>query len=340
VEIPIAIIGGLLPTLVYVSFIWWLDRYEKEPAWLLILAFLWGAIPAALLSVVVEVILDAGILAVAGDSLVGALASVSVAAPVVEESAKAIALAGLVLLFRHEFDDVLDGIIYGAMIGFGFALTENVFAYFLPILYEEGLGAGLVNILMRTVVFGFNHAFWTGIVGATVGYARLARNVPVRLLAPASGWVAAVSLHGLHNAGATLAEQTICLSLGMSLLVDWGGIFLLLTIAYLTWRKEQRWIDRGLIEEVRQGKLSQQEWQLLRSASTRQRTRLRAWTRGGRTAYRSVGRYYQCATELAFKKQHLRSLGDEGRNLAEIERLRGALLATRASAWPWLWPEP
>jgi RsiW-degrading membrane proteinase PrsW (M82 family) len=340
VEIPIAIIGGLLPTLVYVSCIWWLDRYEKEPAWLLILAFLWGAIPAALLSVFVELILDAGILAVAGDSLVGALASVSVAAPMVEESAKAIALAGLVLLFRHEFDDVLDGIIYGAMIGFGFALTENVFAYFLPILYEEGLGAGLINILMRTVVFGFNHAFWTGIVGAALGYARLSRNVPLRLLAPAGGWVAAVSLHGLHNAGATLAEQTICLSLGMSLLVDWGGIFLLLIIAYLTWQKEQHWIERGLIEEVRQGKLSQQEWQLLRSASTRQRTRLRAWARGGRTAYRSVGRYYQCATELAFKKQHLRSLGDERHNLAEIERLREALLTTRAFAWPWLWPEP
>jgi hypothetical protein len=54
-------------------------------------------------------------------------------------------------------------------------------------------------------------------------------------------------------------------------------------------------------------------------------------------AYRAVGRYYQCATELAFKKQHLRILGDEGGNLAEIQRLRQQLAASRTVAWPWLW---
>jgi hypothetical protein len=63
-----------------------------------------------------------------------------------------------------------------------------------------------------------------------------------------------------------------------------------------------------------------------------------AWTHGGRVAYRSVGQYYQSATELAFKKQHLRSLGDEGRNLAEIQRLREMLAARRVTAWRWLWP--
>ena len=66
--------------------------------------------------------------------------------------------------------------------------------------------------------------------------------------------------------------------------------------------------------------------------------RWRAWRRGGRAAYRAVGYYYQCATELAFKKQHLRSLGDEGGNLEEIRRLQEALADSRGPAWPWLWP--
>jgi protease PrsW len=339
-ELLIAALGGLVPTVVYVSFIWWLDRYEKEPVWLLALAFAWGAVPAAIVSVIVEVIVDAGIVAVAGDGLLSTLATASISAPLVEESAKGIALAALVLFLRREFDNVLDGIVYGAMIGFGFALTENVFAYFLPILLQEGINAGLTNIFMRTVVFGFNHAFWTGITGAALGYARLAPGRASRLLVPPAGWLLAVVLHGVHNTGATLVEQTLCLSLGVSLLVHWGGLFLLLSVAYLTWQRESRWIERGLIEEVERGAITAQELRLLRSAPARQRVRLHAWRGGGRSAVRLVAHYFQSATELAFTKAHLRLRGDEGGNLAEIERLREAVAGARVAAWPWLWPAP
>jgi len=334
----VAVLGALIPTLFYVAFIWWLDRYEKEPLWLLVLSFLWGAIPAAIVSVFFELFVDASIAGLGANSLLADLASVSVSAPIVEESAKGIALIGLVLLIRREFDDVLDGIVYGAMIGFGFAFTENLFAYFLPILTAEGLEAGLTNIFLRTIVFGFNHAFWTGVTGAAVGYARLAQDRARRLLVPIGGWTLAVLLHGIHNTGATLADRTLCLSLGISFGIHWGGLLLLLAVAYFTWRRESRWIQRGLVDEVRRGTLSPDEFTLLGSAGQRQRVRWRAWSRGGRTAYRAVGRYYQCATELAFKKQHLRSLGDEGGNLEEVRRLQQALADSRGLAWPWLWP--
>jgi RsiW-degrading membrane proteinase PrsW (M82 family) len=333
----VAFLGALIPTIFYVLFTWWLDRYEKEPLWLLAMAFLWGVIPAAILSVIAELLIDIPIAALGGESLAATLVSVSVSAPIVEESAKGLALIGLVLAFHRELDNVLDGIIYGAMIGFGFAFSENLIAFFIPILSEEGLGAGLTNIFLRTAVFGFNHAFWTGITGAAVGYARLSRDWGRRLLVPMGGWALAVLLHGTHNAAATLVEQTYGLSFFLSILMNWGGVLLLLILAYLVLRKERRWIERGLIEEVRQGALSPQEYELLRSAGQRLRTRWRARGRGGRMAYRAVGRYYQCATELAFKKQHLRTLGDEGGNLAEIQRLRQQLTICRTIAWPWLW---
>jgi RsiW-degrading membrane proteinase PrsW (M82 family) len=332
----VATLGALIPTTFYVLFVWWLDRYEKEPPWLLTLAFLWGAIPAAIFSVLMELALDLPISAIGGGSLVANLASVSLSAPVIEESAKGVALIGLVIIFYHEFDDVLDGIIYGAMIGFGFAFSENLFGYFIPILTEQGIGSGLANIFLRTIVFGFNHAFWTGITGAAIGYARLARTRSRRLLIPVLGWTAAVLAHAIHNAGAVLVEQTSCLSLGISLLVDWGGLLLLLIIAAMVLRKERQWIERGLQEEVRHGSLSPEEFDLLRSAGQRMWVRWHAWGEGGRVAYRDVGRYYQTATELAFTKQHLRSLGDEGGNIAEISRLRQVLAVRRALAWPWL----
>lgn len=334
----VAILGALIPTVFYVFFVWWLDQFEREPLWMLALAFLWGAIPAAILSVIFELLFDIPIAALAGGGMVADLVSVSVNAPLVEESLKGIALIGLVLIFRREFDDVLDGIIYGAMIGFGFAMTENGVAYFLPILSEEGWGAGLTNIFLRTIIFGTNHAFWTGIIGASVGYARLARDWGKQLLAPVGGWAVAVSLHGIHNAGAMLVEQTFCLSLGISAAVDWGGVLMLLIVAILVLRKESRWIEQELAEEVRRGDLSSQELQLLRSATRRLQARWQAFGRGGRTAHRQVGLYFQSSTKLAFKKQHLRSLGDEGGNLAEILRLRQELAAYRAQAWPWLWP--
>jgi RsiW-degrading membrane proteinase PrsW (M82 family) len=334
--IAVAILGALIPTLIYVLFVWWLDRYEKEPLWLLVVAFLWGAIPAAILSVVLEQLVDIPIYALGGESLAANLLSLSVGAPLIEETAKGIALVGLVLLFPREFDDVLDGIVYGAMIGFGFAFTENTVAYFIPILRDEGMAAVLVNVFMRTAIFGLNHAFWTGIVGAAVGYARLCPDWGRRLLVPLAGWVLAVSLHGIHNAGAALVDQTLCLSLGVSVVVDWGGVLLLILVAALVLRKESRWIERGLTEEVRRGSLSHQELHLLRSASRRLQVRWQAWRRGGRAAYGAVGRYYQCATEMAFKKQQLRSLGDERGNLAEVKRLRQQLQQDRAAAWPWL----
>jgi hypothetical protein len=109
-------------------------------------------------------------------------------------------------------------------------------------------------------------------------------------------------------------------------------------MAYLMLRRESHWIERGLVEEVRRGALTHEEFDLLRSAGQRMWVRWRAWNRGGRMAYRAVGRYYQYATELAFKKQHLRSLGDEGGNLAEIQRLRQLMATSRSLAWRWLWP--
>jgi len=335
----IAIVGALLPTVIYVLFVWWLDRYEKEPLRLLALAFFWGAIPAAFLSLLLEILFDAFVQVIGGAGLLPSLVSMSVGAPLIEESAKGLALIALVLIFLREFDDVLDGIIYGALIGFGFALTENLVGYFLPILSSEGMGAGLVNIFLRTVVFGFNHALWTGIIGAGIGYARLSPRPAQRLLVPVSAWAVAVSAHAIHNAGVSLVEQTLCLSLLLSMVVDWGGLLLLLGVAYFVLRKESHWIRRGLLEEVRRGDLSAQELALLCSAGRRLWVRWEAWGRGGRRAYRDVGRYYQCATELAFKKQHLRSLGNERGNLAEIHRLRQQLSAYRLLAWPWLWPE-
>jgi len=337
--VVVAILGALIPTTAYVLLLWWIDRYEKEPVGLLAVAFLWGAGPAAILSIVLEIAFAAPVSALGTEGLLGRLLSASVGAPIIEESAKGIALIFLLLVVPKAFDGVLDGIVFGAMIGFGFAMTEDIVGYFVPIMSTHGLGAGLINIFLRTVVFGFNHAFWTGLVGAGVGYARSTRNRKRRAAALAIGALLAVVMHSLHNVGATFVEQTVFLSLGFSVLLDWTGVLALGILIALDLRTERRWIERGLDEEVQRGALSPQEFYLLYSSKRCWQVQWRARRRGGRTGARAVGRYFQTATRLAFNKQHLRALGDEGSSPAEIERLRLELAQRRVEAWPWLWPQ-
>src|SRR3982074_3170737 len=101
--VAIAALLALVPTVFYALFIWWLDRHEKEPLPLLLVAFLWGAVPAIIIAIVLEVVigipLDRFITSEAGRQITSA----SIVAPVVEELVKAIILVVLFLAFRREF---------------------------------------------------------------------------------------------------------------------------------------------------------------------------------------------------------------------------------------------
>jgi hypothetical protein len=59
-----------------------------------------------------------------------------------------------------------------------------------------------------------------------------------------------------------------------------------------------------------------------------------ALLRGDLRTWRLSQRLTQTATELAFKKQQLASLGDEGGNQQVIEGLRAQLVTLQAQAMP------
>jgi protease PrsW len=116
--LPTSILAAAVPTLFFVALIYWVDRYEKEPLWLLGATFLWGAIPSIIIAFIFNTVLSIPVYLLvsgpAGDALAGSLI-----APPVEETVKGLAILGILLLWRHEIDSVLDGIIYGAMVGNG-----------------------------------------------------------------------------------------------------------------------------------------------------------------------------------------------------------------------------
>lgn len=297
----ISVITAVIPTVLYVFILWWFDRYEKEPRHLLLAAFVWGAVPAAILSIIGEAELG-GLLVALGETSAELLSS-SLLAPVVEESAKGFAVFLLLLFFWREFDDVLDGVIYGATVGFGFAMSENVF-YFADSLQQAGWEGLATSAFFRAVVFGMNHALFTSIFGASLGYARMGVQGCRRWTMPPLGLLGAMFVHGLHNLLVSLSNA-VCLL--MSVINNWGGMLVILAVILLAAQQEKRWITAHLKAEVENGLLTAEEYDIIGSYRKRLGAIWRARSRYGQGEARRLSKLAQLATELAFKIEQ----GDE-----------------------------
>ncbi|RPJ12750.1 MAG: protease PrsW [Actinobacteria bacterium] len=159
--------------------IYLLDLYEREPMSLVLGALVWGAVAATVLSGIAN---EGWGLVVArvGGPVFAAEWTAALTAPFVEETLK---LSGVVLIYliaRDEMDDVMDGFVYGAMVGLGFALVEDVF-YFIAI-FGGTPGGVLAGFYVRVVSSGlYGHVLYTGLSGMGVAYFVSRRGeVPVR----------------------------------------------------------------------------------------------------------------------------------------------------------------
>jgi len=310
---------GILPMVVYALVLWWFDRYEKEPLGLLIAAFLWGAVPAIIFSIIAELVLDIPI-SYFVEPVAAGLLGATVVAPVAEEIFKGAALLLLLLLFRREIDGPLDGIIYGGLVGFGFAAVENVF-YFAGAFAESGLvGLGLLAVF-RAFLFGLNHALFTGLAGLGLALARTSPNWLVKIGAPVAGLLAGMTAHGIHNGSVTFGAELRwpCL---IAFASDWGGVFILLAVIVWASAQERRRIATFLAEEVEQGTLSQDDYAVVCSYVGRVAARTNALLSGDFRRWWNLGRYHRLATELAFNKHRLTQFPQEKDTQTRVVQLR------------------
>lgn len=310
---------GILPMVFYALVLWWFDRYEKEPLGLLIAAFLWGAVPAVIFSIIAELVLDIPI-SYFVEPVAANLVGVAVVAPVAEEIFKAMAVVLLLLLFRKEIDSPLDGIIYGGLVGFGFAAVENVL-YFGGAFVEAGLvGLGVLAVL-RAFIFGLNHALFTGLTGLGVALARTANNWLVKISAPVVGLSLGMMAHGIHNGGVTLGGE-LCWPCLIAFISDWGGVLALLVIIVWASVLERRRIVTFLADEVERGTLVQEDYDVVCSYVKRVAARTNALLKGDWRRWWDLGRYYRLATELAFSKHRLTRFAGEKDTQARVVQLR------------------
>lgn len=300
-----SLLAAAVPTAFFIMLIYWADRYEKEPIWLLTAVFLWGAVPSIILAYIFNTLFSLPIYLLAGEGAVADTLSAAFIAPVVEETAKAFALLVIFLLRREEIDSWLDGIIYGAMVGLGFALVENVY-YFIGQYQAGGLSAWGMNVFMRGVIFGLNHALFTSMTGLGLAVGYLSTNKFVRFTAPVIGWSTAVFLHFWHNLTVSIGGGFIL----AALLFDWGGVWLILGIMVWALVQEGHWLKRYLAEEVHQGTLTASQYKLACSARQRFGFIYGRFFSHGFHSSRAASRFFYECSHLAYKKRHFALFND------------------------------
>lgn len=311
------LIAAALPVPVYVTLVLWLDRYEPEPPWMLAAAFLWGALVAVFFAIIINSLGVALVALLAGDSAAESYGMV-VSAPLVEETAKALVLFALFFFKRDEFDGVTDGVIYAAMVGLGFAMTENVKYYGVAVSEHNALGVFIV----RGVFSPFAHPLFTGMTGVGLGLAAQTLKKWVRVVAPAVGFVAAVLLHAAWNASARL---TSAYESGAYVLLTYFFLmvptfFGMLLVIFLSLRREGRVLREHLRPDVLRGLITEADYDYLCSVTGRAGSTCRAFARGGFPHWRARVRYNRAASELAFHRSRVaRGIKTRGAAPHEVE---------------------
>jgi RsiW-degrading membrane proteinase PrsW (M82 family) len=315
----LSVFAASIPMLLFLVTIWWLDRYDREPVWLVGLTFLWGAI-GAIIGALVTGFPSMAILTYAVGPETASTVSPVIIAPLTEEVTKAMILF-LVVRSRH-FDNVTDGFVYGAAAGLGFGMTEN-FLYFQGSI-SGGVESWIQVVVIRTLFSAVMHATATATVGASIGAARF-RPIPQQIVIIGTGFALAMGMHALWNglivASLELDEAMVHLANFAILPVE---VIVVLTVFLLSVHSEKRLIRRHLLVEARAGLLPPAHAQILTSMLKRSKS---GWLEAGIPQ----GLYVKTATRLAFKmdqarrapKRRKQEFVDEAARLrTEVARLR------------------
>ena len=308
-----SLLAAVIPALLYAGLLYWSDRYEKEPVRLLAAAFLWGAIPALVTAALVRVFfnLPPGMLSPQAFEMIRA----GVVTPLVEELLKGGAVLYVAHRYRREFDNILDGIIYGGMVGFGYAMTANLISYLSAFMLRGFAGLG-ASILVEGVLYGMNHGMYTAIFGAGLGVARLAKDRRVSRLVPLGTFLLAALCNGWHNLVISRAPGLN----PMTILITWAGALAVIAVMSVSLRRQRVVMSLELVDEV-----PNDLYAMLILPAGSGRYRWQGLRKAGLSGWRQARRAAQLAAELAFKKQQAKRFPEETGLADEVARLRQEL---------------
>lgn len=161
-ETVLIIFSAILPAICLFLLVYFLDKYKKEPLKLLLKGFAYGAILAVLIVWVYGWLLY--MVYSPASTIMGATMDAFISAAIPEELAKFF-LLWLLLRKNKHYDEYIDGIVYAACIGLGFAATENI-GYLIDAYHNgEFVQVGIIRALFTVpghlidaVVMGYFYA--------------------------------------------------------------------------------------------------------------------------------------------------------------------------------------
>ena len=303
---PIALLIGLisatLPVPLYLMLVLWIDRYEAEPPWMLATAFFWGAFVAVFFAYLINTASGLIVTVLTNDVRAGAAFGAVISAPIVEESAKALILFIFFFFKKDEFDGVIDGIVYAAMVGLGFAMTENIQYYGRAVMQAGGGGLTIIFII-RGALAPFSHPMFTSFTGIGLGLARQSRNTIVKIITPIFGLLAAISMHSIWNGSAVIFGPAGFILTYILIMVP--AFFIMFVVIALALRREGQIVREFLTPDFQSGLLNPQEYKQLGSIFGRMGASYNALSRGGFRGWQTCRQLNQTASELAFHRSRL-----------------------------------
>ncbi len=314
------------PMLFLLWLVWWLDRYEREPIWLVSLVFIWGAVGGIFFGILGSLIVSVPFQLVFPAAMAQAAGPI-VVAPLVEETTKGLIL--VLIVFNRNFDNMTDGFVYGAATGLGFGMTENLM-YFI-------IGAAMADpfqwmemVIIRTLFTAPMHAFASSCFGAALGFCKFRKSILAWLFLPLAGLGCGMTMHGVWNSFAVVSETIQHdLPLIISILLVITEFALLFGVFQLSLLLESRMIRRELGREVARGLIPAEHVRHIASYFGRFG---RSWLPRGV----DKGRYIRAATTLAFRRaeRNMAPAGGKQFYQGEIERLRAEVSKTLGTALP------
>jgi protease PrsW len=311
---------GVAQTVIYLLFIRAIDLYEREPLRYVIPVFVWGFTVAVAAALVFNTIFAFTVSTVASRGTTDLLTTV-VGAPIIEECSKGL---GLLLIFfiaylarRRsgvvEFAGVMDGIVYGSAVGFGFAIAEDI-------LY--GLQFGAQTFMVRRIFGGFAHAAFTSLTGIGIGMVPFVHNKLLKPIPPLVGLAGAMLLHATFNLTATLFGPLAYVGLLVVVLLY------LLTIAL--WLAFERRIIRGELRDEVGRTITSEEYTILPTFFLRTALYLKLILSGHLLAWTRSRRLHSAAVDLALAKRLARP--STPANAERVRALRYKISTLRAAA--------
>jgi RsiW-degrading membrane proteinase PrsW (M82 family) len=284
-----------------------LDFLEPEPIGMQMLAFGWGALVATSASIAVSPALE------------GLIGRPGLAGPAVEEVTKTLGIVAIVLIGRDQINSVLDGIVYGAIVGLGFQIVEDI-VFAMGAVAQAGHGDSTRPVVATFLLRGFlagawSHTLFGALAGAGLGYLVVRRDrgrprrIGVALLAVLGAWGAHVLWntplpgYGLGTGG--LALLTVLIFKGLP------PLLLILLLVRAAHDREADFYTARLVELDDPSLVTAGEIAALRSGQRRAEARRHARLRAGPKAQASVRRLQRAQARLAVELSRCPEVPDE-----------------------------